>query len=58
MAAGEYQIAGRSLKRYPIPELLRLQGSLRQQVRAEEAATRVAAGLPDQRRVYVRFGPK
>lgn len=57
LAASEYQIAGRSLKRHSIPELLQLKSSLQAQVRSEDAAARMAAGLPDPRRVYVRFGP-
>lgn len=57
LAAAEYQIAGRSLKRHSITELLKLKSHLQQQVRTEEVADRVGAGLPDPRRVYVRFGP-
>ena len=52
---GEYQIAGRSLKYIPIPELLALRDKYRAEVLREDAAERTARGLPDQRRTYVRF---
>jgi len=53
---GEYQIAGRSLKYIPLPELLKLRDSYSAEVQREEAAQRLARGLPDKRRVFVRFG--
>lgn len=56
-ATAEYQIAGRQLKYIPIPELLTLRDRYRQEVRAEEAAERMAAGLGNPGRIYVRFGP-
>ena len=56
-ATAEYQIAGRSLKYIPVPELLTLRDRYRQDVRAEDAAARVAAGLGNPGRIYVRFGP-
>lgn len=52
---GEYQIAGRQLKYIPIPELLTLRDKYRAEVAREDAAQRAARGLPDSRRVYVRF---
>lgn len=57
LAAAQYQIAGRSLSRYSVPDLLKLKGHLEQEVAREDAAQRVARGLPDPRRTYVRFGP-
>jgi acetyl-CoA acetyltransferase len=55
LQAAEYEIAGRRLKRLSIPELLALKSHLSAEVQRETAATRAAAGLPDQRRVYTRF---
>lgn len=51
----EYQIAGRSLKRIPVNDLLVLRDRYRAEVAREDAANRVANGLPDRRRVFVRF---
>ena len=55
LQAAEYEIAGRRLKRLSIPELIQLKSHLSAEVQRETAATRAAAGLPDQRRVYTRF---
>jgi hypothetical protein len=55
-AIAEYSIAGRSLKHIPIGELITMQSHLRLQVANETAATAVAKGLPNPRRVLVRFG--
>ena len=52
----EYEIAGRRMKDIPAAELLTLRDKDRGEVAREDAATAVAAGLPDRRRVYVRFG--
>jgi hypothetical protein len=52
-ATAEYQIAGRSLKYIPIPELLALRDRYRQEVAREEAASRLGGAG----RIYVRFGP-
>lgn len=51
----EYQIAGRSLKHIPVADLLALRDKYRAEVVREDAATAAAAGLPDRRRVFVRF---
>jgi len=51
----EYSIAGRSLKRIPLTELLVLRDRYRAEVAREDAASRIAQGLPDSRRVFVRF---
>lgn len=56
LAAAEYQIAGRSLKRHTLPELMAHRDRLKAEVAREDAAARLAAGLPDRRRVFVRFG--
>lgn len=52
-----YEIAGRKLAHIPVAELLALRDRYRIEVAREDAAAAVAAGLPDRRRVYVRFGP-
>lgn len=54
-AAMEYEIAGRRLRYIPIPELLQLRDKYRAEVLREDAAAATAAGLPDRRRVFVRF---
>lgn len=56
ISAAEYQIAGRQLRRFNLPELWAHRDRLRQEVAREDAAASAAAGLPDKRRVYVRFG--
>lgn len=55
-AVAEYAIAGRSLKHIPLAELLALRDRYRAEVLREDAAAAVAAGLPDRRRILVRFG--
>ena len=55
-ATAEYTIAGRSLKYIPLPELLALQSSYERKVRSEETAAKLAAGLGNPGRIYVRFG--
>lgn len=55
-AVAEYEIAGRRLKNIPVAELITLKSHMRTEVAREDAARRVAMGLPDPRRVYVRFG--
>lgn len=56
LAAAKYTIAGRSLDRFPLPDLWKHRDRLRFEVAREDAAARAAAGLPDTRRVFVRFG--
>lgn len=56
-ATAEYQIAGRQMKYIPVPELLTLRDRYRRDVRAEDAADRIKAGLGNPGRIYVRFGP-
>ena len=55
-STAEYTIAGRSLKHIPVADLLALRDKYRAEVLREDAAAAVAAGLPDRRRVFVRFG--
>ena len=57
ISSHKYEIAGRMLQRFPLPELLTLRDRYRAEVAREDAAASVARGLPDRRRVFVRFGP-
>lgn len=56
LTAASYSIAGRTLSRYAMGDLLALRSRLQGEVAREEAASRAAAGLPDRRRIFVRFG--
>ncbi len=56
LAAAEYQIAGRQLRRHSLSDLWQHRDRLRAEVAREDAAARIAAGLPDGRRIFVRFG--
>lgn len=56
LTAAMYEIAGRRLQRLGIPDLLTLRDRYRFEVAQEEARARIARGLPDGRRVLVRFG--
>ncbi len=51
----EYAINGRSLKRMPIADLLKLRQLYRAEVAGEEVASRLAAGLGGGRKVQVRL---
>ena len=55
-ATAEYEIAGRKLKYIPIPELLQLRSTLRQDVAREDAAAQIAKGMGNPGRIFVRFG--
>jgi hypothetical protein len=57
LAAASYTIAGRSLSRHTRDELIAERSHWQAEVSREDAASRLAQGLPDKRRVYVRFGP-
>jgi hypothetical protein len=50
-----YTIAGRSLERYSMADLLKLESSLRAEVQREENCAAMAAGLPSRRKTYVRL---
>lgn len=52
----QYSIAGRSLQRTPMADLLRLRSALRIDVAREDAANRRKLGLDDGRRIYLRAG--
>ena len=51
-----YTIAGRSLERYSVEELIALESKLANDVRRENAAAAIAAGRPDPRNMQVRLG--
>lgn len=51
-----YMIGNRQLRYLTPAELLTLRDKYRAEVAREDAAAAVAAGLPDKRRVFVRFG--
>lgn len=51
-----YTIAGRSLERYSIPDLIALESKLAADVQRENAAAARAAGRPDPRNMQVRLG--
>ena len=57
LTSAMYEIAGRKLQRLSIPDLLTLRSRYQAEVAREEAAALVGRGLPDRRRVFVRFGP-
>ncbi|MCM0018423.1 MAG: hypothetical protein NBV67_00350 [Tagaea sp.] len=50
-----YEIDGRSLKRTPIADLLKLRSLYKAEIAREDAAARVAQGLSPRRRILVRF---
>lgn len=56
IAASQYQIAGRELRKYDLADLWAHRDRLQMEVQREQAAQLAAAGLPDRRRVFVRFG--
>jgi hypothetical protein len=55
LAVAEYEVAGRRMKYIPMAELLTLRSKLQAEVAREQAAERVALGLPSRSKVYVRF---
>lgn len=54
-ATAEYEIAGRKLKYISFAEMLKLRDFYKATVMQEQASQRIAKGLPDPRRVMVRF---
>lgn len=56
LQAAEYTIAGRSLLRHNLSTLMEMRSQLIVEVAQEDAAANLARGLPDKRRVLVRFG--
>lgn len=51
----EYEIAGRRMKYHSVDALIKLRSQYRAEVRREQAAERIANGLGDPRRIFVRF---
>ena len=56
LKAASYSIAGRTLTRHSMPDLLALRSRLQAEVAREEAAAALASGGVDRRRIYVRYG--
>lgn len=50
-----YTINGRSVQRTPLAELITFRDRYRAEVRREEQAARLAAGLPSRKGIFVRF---
>jgi hypothetical protein len=50
-----YEIAGRKVSKIPVPELMQLRSSLRQEVKAEEAAESMARGEKPGNMIKFRF---
>ena len=50
-----YTIAGRSLSRTPLPDLLKLRATYKSEYADEQATANIAAGLATGRKVYTRF---
>ncbi len=50
-----YQIAGRSLTRTPLPDLLKLRATYKTEYDNELATANIAAGLPTGRKIFTRF---
>lgn len=55
IVAASYSLGGRSLSRWSRTELLTERDKLLAEVRSEDAAARLGAGLGSPRRLYVRF---
>lgn len=55
LTAANYSMGGRSLSRWSRGELLAERDKLTLEVRGEQQAARIAAGLGNPRRIYVRF---
>jgi hypothetical protein len=56
LTSAMYEIDGRKLQRISVPDLLALRDRYKAEVMREAAASAAANGLPDPRRVFVRFG--
>ena len=56
LSAARYSIAGREIHKIPMSDLLKARDKYRAEVALEDAATNAGRGLPDRRRIYVRFG--
>lgn len=56
MTAASYTIAGRSLERWRRADLIAERSKWQAEYAREQAAAAAAQGLPDKRRIYVRWG--
>lgn len=56
LKAKAYTIGSRSYTRAELPELITLRDRYRREVADEDAREKLAAGLPNPRDVYIRFG--
>lgn len=56
LTAAMYEIAGRRLQKIPLADLVAMRSRYQFEVAREDAANNAARGLPDKRRVMVRFG--
>lgn len=52
-----YEVAGRTMKFKSSEEFIAFRSRLQIEVRGEEAAARIAAGLSPRNKIHVRFGP-
>jgi hypothetical protein len=51
----QYSIAGRSLSRTPIPDLMKLRATYKTEYDNELATANMEAGLGSKRKIYTRF---
>jgi len=51
----EYEIAGRSLKKYSFSELIKLRDKFKREVEAEKKAQALANGIKNKNKIFVRF---
>lgn len=57
LQAASFTVAGRSLSRYSMSEVLSLKSQMEAEIKREEAASRLASGVGSRRnKVFVRFG--
>lgn len=55
VGVAEYEIAGRRMKYIPVEQLIVLRDRYRREVATEDAASRLAAGLPTRNKLQVRI---
>lgn len=58
LASASYEIAGRKLQHYGVPELLALRDKYRAEAAREANAARIAAGLSPRNQIAVRFNTR
>lgn len=56
LSAARYSIAGREIQKIAMVDLLKARDKYKAEVALETAASDAGRGLPDRRRIYVRFG--